>query len=149
GFPVPLRSWLAMSEEVRREASERDTERTRRQLHDMFGYDDEAIAQIRPVTRRGALRRPGGKDAELPGEQPLVAAIVTARQLVLLGRRNDGVPPWTFIVGEIEPGERPVDAAVREVKEETGLEVRAGKIIGQRVHPRTGRTIIYMEARPV
>ena len=26
---------------------------------------------------------------------------------VLAGRRNDGKPPWTFIAGEQEPGERP------------------------------------------
>jgi hypothetical protein len=35
---------------------------------------------------------------------------------VLVGRRNDGQPPWTFISGEIEPGESPNDASVREVK---------------------------------
>jgi 8-oxo-dGTP pyrophosphatase MutT (NUDIX family) len=79
-----------------------------------------------------------------------VAAIVTSRRGVLAGRRRDGKPPWTFIAGEVEPFDAtPADAAVREVKEETGLEIRAGREIGRRVHPQTGRTMIYLAARPV
>lgn len=88
--------------------------------------------------------------ASTPERQPVVAAIVTCHLGVLAGRRNDGKPPWTFIAGEIEPGEAPVDAAVREVKEETGLEVRAGhQPIGRRVHPKTLRTMIYLACTPV
>jgi len=81
--------------------------------------------------------------------QAIVAAIVTSRLGVLVGKRNDGKPPWTFIAGEVEPGEQAEDAAVREVKEETGLEIEAGEIIGDRVHPQTGRTMIYMAGHPV
>jgi 8-oxo-dGTP pyrophosphatase MutT (NUDIX family) len=87
-------------------------------------------------------------DSSKPEPQPVVAAIVTSEHGVLIGRRNDGKPPWTFIAGEIEPGESPADAAVREVKEETGLLVAAGREIGRRVHPATGRTMIYLAARP-
>jgi excisionase family DNA binding protein len=87
-------------------------------------------------------------DSAKPGPQPVVAAIVTSEHGVLVGRRNDGKPPWTFIAGEIEPGESPADAGVREVKEETGLLVAAGPEIGRRVHPATGRTMIYMAAKP-
>jgi 8-oxo-dGTP pyrophosphatase MutT (NUDIX family) len=83
-----------------------------------------------------------------PEPQPVVAAIVTSPRGVLVARRNDGKPPWTFIAGEIEPGESPADAAVREVKEETGLRVTAGDVIGRRVHPKTRRTMVYMAARP-
>jgi 8-oxo-dGTP pyrophosphatase MutT (NUDIX family) len=78
----------------------------------------------------------------------IVAAIVTSALGVLVGRRNDGKPPWTFIAGEVEPGESPEDAAVREVKEETGCLVRIGEIIGERDHPATGRHMIYMAAHP-
>lgn len=88
--------------------------------------------------------------ASTPEHQPVVAAIVTSHLGVLAGRRNDGRPPWTFIAGEIEPGEAQVDAAVREVKEETGLLVRAGQQeIGRRVHPKTKRTMIYLACTPV
>lgn len=83
-----------------------------------------------------------------PEPQPVVAAIVTSARGVLVGKRNDGKPPWTFIAGEIEPGESPEDAGVREVKEETGLLVEAAGIIGRRVHPKTNRTMIYMSALP-
>jgi len=87
--------------------------------------------------------------AASPEPQPVVAAIVTSHLGVLAGRRNDGKPPWTFIAGEIDPGESQVDAAVREVKEETGLRVRAGnREIGRRVHPKTGRTMIYLACMP-
>jgi 8-oxo-dGTP pyrophosphatase MutT (NUDIX family)/transcriptional regulator with XRE-family HTH domain len=86
------------------------------------------------------------KESEL---QPVAAAIVTSRLGVLVGRRNDGKPPWTFIAGEVEPGESPEFAAVRETKEETGLETQAREEIGRRVHPKTGRTMIYVAAEPV
>lgn len=73
---------------------------------------------------------------------------MTSELGVLIGKRNDGKPPWAFIAGEIEPGESPADAGVREVKEETGLEVIAEREIGRRVHPATARAMIYMAAKP-
>jgi len=89
-----------------------------------------------------------GPDAETT-ERPVVAAIVTSRRRgVLITARKDGDPPWGFVTGEIEPGEQPEDAAIREVKEETTLEVRIGHTIGERDHPRTGRHMIYLAARP-
>jgi 8-oxo-dGTP pyrophosphatase MutT (NUDIX family) len=89
------------------------------------------------------------EDSTKPEPAPVVAAIVTSNRGVLIGRRNDGKPPWTFIAGEIEPGESQADAAIREVKEETGLVVEAGAHeIGRRVHPKTGRTMIYLACTP-
>ncbi len=44
-----------------------------------------------------------------PKPAPIVAVIVTSRLGVLVARRNDGKPPWTFIAGEIEYGEDPAD----------------------------------------
>lgn len=88
-------------------------------------------------------------EATKPEPPPVVAAVVTSRHGVLVGRRNDGTPPWTFIAGEIGPGESATDAAVREVKEETGLLVHAAdREIGRRVHPKTGRTMIYLACYP-
>ena len=87
--------------------------------------------------------------AEEPA-QPVVAAIVTSHLGVLVGQRRDGKPPWTFIAGEQDAvkDENPADTAVREVKEETGLRIQAGDVIGERVHPKTGRTMIYIGAAP-
>jgi 8-oxo-dGTP pyrophosphatase MutT (NUDIX family) len=108
-----------------------------------FRWDiDDLRRQLR------AMDRTASRDATRPEPQPVVAAIVTSEHGVLIGRRNDGSPPWTFIAGEIEPGESPADAGIREVKEEAGLLVAAGPEIGRRVHPATGRTMIYMAARP-
>jgi 8-oxo-dGTP diphosphatase len=86
--------------------------------------------------------------AEKPQRPAVITAIVTSNRGVLVGKRNDGKPPWTFIAGENEPMESPKDTIVREVKEETGLEVTAGQILGERVHPKTGRHMVYIAARP-
>ena len=48
---------------------------------------------------------------------------------VLLQRRGD-CNLWGFPGGTIELGETPEMAAVREIKEETGLDVEVGKLIG-------------------
>lgn len=88
-------------------------------------------------------------DTHTPEPQPVAAAIVTSPLGVLVGRRNDGKPPWTFIAGEVEPGESAADTIVREVKEEATLVVRAADFeIGRRVHPKTGRLMIYVPAVP-
>lgn len=84
-----------------------------------------------------------------PEHPAVAAAVVTSPLGVLVGRRNDGKPPWTFIGGAIEPGESAADAAVREVQEEAGLVVAAESTeIGRRVHPETRRTMIYLACRP-
>lgn len=115
-------------------------------LADRVGISKARADQIMKAERKkgGGVTQP----STIPEPVPVVAAIVTSRKGVLVGRRHDGKPPWTFIAGEIEPGESPADAAVREVKEETGLRIRSGGVIGRRVHPKTGRTMVYMAARP-
>lgn len=103
------------------------------------------------------LRRQLGRDegtsvtdsTSNPERPPVAAAIVTSDLGVLVGKRNDGKPPWTFIAGKIHEGESSADAAVREVKEETGLVVRpAMQEIGRRIHPKTQTTMIYIACRP-
>ncbi|WWT39759.1 hypothetical protein [Microcystis phage Mwe-JY05] len=81
-------------------------------------------------------------------DDPVVAAIVTSRAGVLITRRHDGKPPVGFVSGEVEDGESPADAAVREVKEEIGLVVTAQHLLGERDHPKTGRRMVYMAAVP-
>jgi 8-oxo-dGTP diphosphatase len=79
----------------------------------------------------------------------VAAAIVTSWLGVLISRRVDRNPPWSYITGRIEPGESPAAAAVREVAEETGLVVSVGEVLGSRIHPATGRHLIYVSAEPV
>jgi 8-oxo-dGTP diphosphatase len=79
------------------------------------------------------------------------AAIITDGDRVLMVRRRvkEGELSWQFPAGGIEPGETPEEAAVRETLEETGLKVEAKKLIGQRVHPKTGREMSYTACRVV
>ena len=115
-------------------------------LAQRVGISKTRAHQIVKAAEKG--RQPVSRPSTNPEPQPVVAAIVTSAKGVLVARRNDGKPPWTFIAGEIEPGESPADAAVREVKEETGLRIAAGDEIGRRLHPKTGRWMVYIAAAP-
>jgi 8-oxo-dGTP diphosphatase len=79
---------------------------------------------------------------EKPG---ISAAIIVAEGRVLMVRRriSEGELMWQFPAGAIEAGEVAQDAAVRETAEETGLTVKAVKLLGERVHPKTGRLMSY------
>lgn len=59
------------------------------------------------------------------------AVVRDAANRLLLVRR--GRPPalgtWTLPGGRLEPGESPAEAAAREVREETGLEVEIGELL--------------------
>jgi 8-oxo-dGTP diphosphatase len=74
------------------------------------------------------------------------AAIIVKDDRVLLIRRkvSEGTLSWQFPAGQVEFGETPEQAAVRETHEEVGLTVTASKMLGERVHPATGRTMYYV-----
>jgi 8-oxo-dGTP pyrophosphatase MutT (NUDIX family) len=58
------------------------------------------------------------------------ACIRDERGRILLLRRSDGDNLWSFPGGAMELGERSAETAVREVYEETGLEVEPVALIG-------------------
>lgn len=77
----------------------------------------------------GAPFRFGGAMTEIRAGvvEVLVLSKVTAEMQVLLMRRAVGTRctgAWETVHGRIEGAERPEKAAVREVREETGLEIR-------------------------
>lgn len=73
----------------------------------------------------------------------LAAAVVIARNgRVLLGRRGPGAARpglWSFPAGFVERGERIEDAAIRETKEEVGLDIIIDRLLGLYSH--TGETV--------
>lgn len=81
----------------------------------------------------------------------IAAALIVEDGRVLLVRRRmpeDGLL-WSFPAGKVEPGETAEQAAVRETREEVGLEVEAVKSLGERIHPVTGRHMVYIACEVV
>ncbi|MFD8919427.1 NUDIX hydrolase [Streptomyces sp. NPDC059569] len=78
------------------------------------------------------------------------AAIIVQGDRVLMVRRRvkEGELMWQFPAGAIEAGESAEEAAVREAEEETGLTVKAVRLLGERVHPKTGRLMSYTACDP-
>ncbi len=84
--------------------------------------------------------------------QPVIAAAIIAHEgkVLLVKRRvSEGQLSWQFPAGAVEDNESVDAAAVREAREETGLIVEAEKVLGERVHPATGRTMFYVACHVV
>ena len=83
---------------------------------------------------------------------PLVAVcyiVEDGRLLMVQRRRRQGAPEWAGPSGNLEPGETPEEAAVREVREEVGLQVEVVRRLGDRVHPTSGRHLVYFACKVV
>ena len=69
-----------------------------------------------------------GKEGELrPGASALI--FDEARERILMTQREDN-RSWCLPGGGMDPGESAAETCVREVLEETGLEVRVTKLVG-------------------
>ena len=69
-----------------------------------------------------------GKEGELrPGASALI--FNETRDRILMTQREDN-NRWCLPGGGMDPGERAAEACVREVLEETGLEVRVVRLVG-------------------
>jgi putative (di)nucleoside polyphosphate hydrolase len=79
-----------------------------------------------------------GRDATHPGRGPLRQGVgvmlVNSRGLVFAGKRNDVAGgAWQMPQGGVEPNETELDAALRELREETGIS--AVEILGESAAP--------------
>lgn len=93
-----------------------------------------AAACRRRLARVPAPSAGGDPGVPAPPVQPCVGAVVLddAGRLLLVRRRNEpGRGLWSVPGGRVEPGETPAGAAAREVREETGLDVRVGAEVGR------------------
>lgn len=84
--------------------------------------------------------------------RPVIAAavIVNDGRFLLVQRAvSEGSLSWQFPAGEVEQGELVEDAAVRETAEEAGLVVVAKSRLGERIHPVTGREMVYVECEVI
>ncbi len=61
---------------------------------------------------------------------PSVAAVVTDDEGKILLQEKSSGEAWSLPAGSIEPGESPEEAIIREVREETGLNVLVEKVLG-------------------
>jgi 8-oxo-dGTP diphosphatase len=79
----------------------------------------------------------------------IVAAIIVQDGKVLMVRRrvSEGTLSWQFPAGQSEADETAEATAVRETREEVGLAVVPEKVLGERVHPNTGRHMAYVACR--
>ena len=85
----------------------------------------EAFGRLRPVcTSCGHVVFRGPKVA--------AGALVVQHDAILLNQRDidPGIGKWGLPAGYVELGERVEDAAIREVKEETGLDVSLDGLLG-------------------
>jgi 8-oxo-dGTP diphosphatase len=64
----------------------------------------------------------------------VAAVVVDSDGRLLLGRRAD-TGEWSLIAGCVDPGEQPATALVREVYEETGVDVEIERLVGVALHP--------------
>jgi 8-oxo-dGTP diphosphatase len=76
------------------------------------------------------------------------AVIAHAGRVLLIRRASpEGALVWSFPSGKVEPGETAGQAAAREAGEEAGVAVAPMVVLGQRVHPATGRRVVYVACR--
>jgi len=75
------------------------------------------------------------------------AAIFDEHGRILCVRLNYASKGWSTPGGRVESGESPLDALAREVREEVGLEVEPGELLGVYAKPLQDDVVLSLRAR--
>jgi 8-oxo-dGTP diphosphatase len=136
-----FRGWLAAYLLDSRQASVAE-------LAAFMGVTPQRASQL--ITRAREKGNPVTEPTTLPEQPHIALAIITSDRGVLVAKRRDGIPPWTFLGGEIRSGESSGEALRRKVEHEAGLTVTNTRFIGRRIHPKTSRVMVYghVEVQP-
>lgn len=78
-------------------------------------------------------------------ELTVLCLVHRGEELLLQNREKKDWQGWTMPGGHVEPGESIVDSAIREMKEETGLDVSCLKLCGVKQFPiERGRYLVFL-----
>jgi len=70
-----------------------------------------------------------------------IIVITAGRETVVIRGRQSG--KWSFPKGHGEPTEQPLDAALRELKEETGITFKKGQLPGDELRFKSGTYFVF------
>lgn len=115
---------------------------------DRLGHLEETIKALQAQVANLGATAATPESAE-PHRGDVACAYVVQDDRVLMTQRRfrQGNLEWSPPCGNVKPGETPEQAAVREVKEEVGLIIEVTQRLGDRIHPDTGRHLIYFACR--
>ena len=78
-------------------------------------------------------------------ELTVLCLITDGDRMLLQNRVKDDWRGYTLPGGHVEPGESFVDAVVREMKEETGLDIKKPRLVGVKQFPiKEGRYVVLL-----